>query len=116
MSPDDTDRHAAVPSASATDADRYSRFADLIEENPDALLADGFEDAYLGVARRAGGMAVAAYSRPLCIGILMSRDGMTEEDAEEFFEFNTACAWMGDETPVFVEPVGWTLAASDEGA
>jgi hypothetical protein len=28
---------------------------------------------------------------------------MDREDAEEFFEFNTIGAWMGDLTPVFVD-------------
>lgn len=29
-------------------------------------------------------------------------DGMTQEEAEEFFEYNQIGAWMGDRTPVFV--------------
>jgi hypothetical protein len=33
----------------------------------------------------------------------MKRDGMTEEEAYEFYEFNIACAWVGDKTPIFVE-------------
>ena len=30
---------------------------------------------------------------------------MTEEEAYEFYEFNVACAWVGDKTPIFVETV-----------
>jgi hypothetical protein len=30
--------------------------------------------------------------------------GMSEEEAEEFYEFNTIGAWMGDGTPIFVYP------------
>jgi hypothetical protein len=33
---------------------------------------------------------------------ILARD-MPREDAEEFFEFNTIGAWMGDATPVFVD-------------
>jgi hypothetical protein len=28
---------------------------------------------------------------------------MTREEAEEFFEFNTIGAWLGDATPVFID-------------
>ena len=75
----------------------------LEQENPDALLADGFEQALLGVARQAGKSPLAVYDRARCIEILVERDEMSWEDAEEFFEFNVACAYMGPGTPVFVE-------------
>ncbi len=29
-------------------------------------------------------------------------DGMTEEEANEFFEFNQIGAWVGDTTPCFI--------------
>jgi hypothetical protein len=35
----------------------------------------------------------------------MDRDGMTEEEAFEYLEFNTLGAWVGEETPMFVHPV-----------
>jgi hypothetical protein len=75
----------------------------LREENPEALLADGFEDAFLGICRRYGQPALAAYDRAKCINILMVRDGMTEDAAEEFFEYNVIGAWVGEGTPVFIE-------------
>lgn len=31
----------------------------------------------------------------------MTRDGMSLEDAEEFFEFNVIGSWVGDGTPCF---------------
>lgn len=60
-----------------------------------------FDDAILGVATRADGMIVVAYDRSRCIDVL-ARD-MPREEAEEFFEFNTAGAWVGEGTPVFVD-------------
>jgi hypothetical protein len=30
------------------------------------------------------------------------RDGMTWEEAEEYFEFNQMGAWVGDSTPCFL--------------
>ena len=73
----------------------------LTEENPDALLADGFLEAFVGIHRRFGQPALAAYDYDKCIEILM-RD-MSYEEAVEFFEFNTIGSWMGEHTPVFVE-------------
>lgn len=71
----------------------------------EALLADGFEDALLGYAERFGMPIVAMYDRPKCIEVLCTRDGMTEEEAEEYFEFNVIGAWVGDSTPIFVTPI-----------
>jgi hypothetical protein len=69
------------------------------------LLADGLEDAFVGVCERFGfAEPVAAYDREKCIEILM-RDGCTHEEAEEYFYFNTIGAWVGEQTPVFVRMV-----------
>ena len=37
-----------------------------------------------------------------CITILMAREQLTEEEAEEWMEVNVASTWMGDGTPGFV--------------
>ena len=72
----------------------------------DALFLDPpetFDDCIIGIAERAGGMTVVAYDRTLCIEALM-RDGKTSrEEAEEYFEFNTVSAWVGDGTMVFID-------------
>src|SRR5262249_31715584 len=70
--------------------------------NEEALLADGFEDAFVGVGQRCSQVSIAVYDTDKCIEILMQRDGMTEEDAIEFFEFNTLGAWAGEGTPMFL--------------
>ena len=66
------------------------------------LLADGFEDAIIGTAERAGMRDVAAYDAEKCIQILIDRGGMTSQEAHEFFEFNVLGSWVGEKTPVFV--------------
>jgi hypothetical protein len=74
------------------------------------LLADGFEDAFIGVAMRFGwNEPVALYDYEKCIRTLVARDGMDREGAEEYFSYNVIGAWVGDQTPVFV--VGTTLEA-----
>ena len=67
------------------------------------LLADGLEEAFLGVGRRFGQKDVAVYSIPKAIDLLVTRDGMSAEDAEEYLECNSIGAWVGDETPLWLE-------------
>ena len=33
----------------------------------------------------------------------MTRDGMTEEEAQEYFDFNVEGAYMGEKTPIWVD-------------
>ena len=65
----------------------------------DALLADGCEDAFIGFGTRFT-YDVAVYDYNKCIEILAKE--MSQEDAEEYFEFNTRGAYVGENTPVFV--------------
>ena len=72
----------------------------------EALTADGFDEALLGFGHQFA-HAVAIYDRSKCLDILIARDGMTPEEAEEHFSFNVAGAYVGDHTPVFLEVTGW---------
>jgi len=65
------------------------------------LLADGFEDAFVGVARQFN-KCVAVYDHKKCIKILIDRDGMTPDEAEEYFEFNVIGSYVGELTPCFL--------------
>ena len=70
--------------------------------DPETLLADGFEDALIGYGTRFS-YGVAVYSTSKCLDILMERDGMTYEEAMEYFTFNVTGAYVGENTPVFLE-------------
>lgn len=74
----------------------------LTNANEEALLADGFEEALIGVCYRAGQPPVACYDYNSCIQILMDQD-MTADEAIEYFEYNVLGSWFGDSTPVFVD-------------
>jgi hypothetical protein len=69
----------------------------------DAQFANGFEDAILGLACQHTKKPIVLYDRAKCIEILMERDKMSHEEAEEFFQFNTECAWVGEQTPMFLD-------------
>jgi hypothetical protein len=65
------------------------------------LLADGLENAFMGIGRQFT-HPIAIYSYKKTIKALM-RSGMDRENAEEYFQFNIAGAFVGDQTPVFLQ-------------
>ena len=69
---------------------------------PDMLLMDGFDDCIKGVVVRFGQKPIACYDMWAVIEKLKN-DGMSEEEAIEYFEFNQLGAWVGEGTPCFIE-------------
>lgn len=70
------------------------------------LKADGYDAAIIGVTNSWSGDSRPlrlVYSGERILELLM-RDGMTYEDALDFFNFNIADAYVGEDTPVFVWP------------
>jgi hypothetical protein len=66
------------------------------------LLADGLEHAFIGLVMRFNVLApIACYDYDEVIQGYIE-DGMTEEEAVEFFEFNVIGAWAGERTPCFI--------------
>lgn len=66
------------------------------------LLAEGFDSAVLGMSRGTLGEDVAVYSIDRCIDVLVKRDGMSEDEAIEYMNFNVLDAYLGPMTPIFV--------------
>lgn len=66
------------------------------------MFADGLEDALVGIGQQCGKEPVAIYDMERVFDILITRDGMTREEAVEFFEFNIAGAYVGEQTPIFM--------------
>ena len=82
----------------------FEEFRDrLAAINEEAILFEGYEDALIGVCEQFGRPPVACYDYTLCIKILTQRDGMSEEEAVEFFDFNSlGCCADQTNNPVFV--------------
>lgn len=72
----------------------------VAEVNEDMLFADGLDDALVGYIERAGMPSIACYDKDKCIEIL-AKD-MRHEEAVEYFYFNTAGAYVGENTPCFL--------------
>ncbi|NBW22003.1 MAG: hypothetical protein EBR82_80025 [Caulobacteraceae bacterium] len=77
----------------------YSDYSDKI------LLADGFDDAFIGIAENSNGKPVAVYSIDKCLSLLEKQFEDQEDaygDAVDYFEFNVRGAYIGEFTPIFV--------------
>lgn len=71
-------------------------------EDETILLADGLEHAFMGIGRQFT-HPIAIYSYKKTIKILMRDHKMNREQAEEYFDYNIAGAFVGDQTPVFLQ-------------
>lgn len=70
-----------------------------------AQIADGFDEAIIGVTElwdKEGYIIV--YDASKMFQILTGRDGMTAEEATEYFEYNIQGAYVGQDTPIYVWP------------
>jgi hypothetical protein len=74
----------------------------LAEVDPEILICDGLDSALVGWVERCSKHPVACYDYDKCVAALMATSSMTEEEATEYFEFNTTGAWVGERTPVFL--------------
>jgi hypothetical protein len=74
----------------------------LAELNPEALLADGLEAALIGYTVNHHHAHVAVYDINKCIEVLVDRDGMSHEEADEFLSFNTLGAYVGENGPIYI--------------
>ena len=66
------------------------------------LFADGFDDAIIGL-NYSNGVHRVVYNAHLMIEQLMIESDMSLEDAMEYLQFNTFCAYMGEGTPLYVD-------------
>jgi hypothetical protein len=64
------------------------------------LLADGFENAFLGIGQQFNTF-FSVYDKNKCIKILTKN--MSYEEAIEYFEYNVLGAYVGENTPIFID-------------
>ena len=75
---------------------------EIADINPEAMMADGFDEAILGMCIQFGTEPIVAYDYEKCLNILMERDDLTRTDAIDFMEFNVIGSYVGLHTPVFI--------------
>jgi hypothetical protein len=76
----------------------------LMEENPDALLVDGFKEALIGISRNHfhHDNTLAVYDASVILDIIVAEDAVTYDEAMEYFEFTIQGAYVGKNTPLFI--------------
>jgi len=77
----------------------YSDYSDKI------LLADGFDEAFLGIGENSQANPVAVYSVEKCLDLFADQFEDADDpvgDAIDFFEFNVRGSYVGEFTPMFV--------------
>ena len=90
-----------------SDRPRYEILERLRDVNPRAVVLPGYDAAIIGIASAIHMTPVLAYDISKIVSILMQRDGMTEEEALEFHEYNIEGGFYGEgRTPIFVDPGG----------
>ena len=71
------------------------------EEADDIMFAEGFDRAIVGVGRTFDGLLCAVYDVDKIIQELM-KDGMDHDEAHEYFDYNIAGSYVGEQTPIFM--------------
>jgi len=70
------------------------------------LTADGLDEAIIGEVSSYGRDETILYSVQKIIDILIERDGMTPDEALEFYDFNIAGSYLGEGMPTFLNDIG----------
>src|SRR4030095_9358792 len=79
---------------------------DLLSDEEQLALLEGpeFDAALVGLAERYGQPRIACYDYDKVITIL-KRQGMSDEEAVEWYDYNLIGAWMGETTPIFLHRI-----------
>jgi hypothetical protein len=75
---------------------------DLHEYAEGAILLDNLEEAIVGIVEEFGNGPRVLYSKQKIIEIL-TKDGMTEEEAQEYYDFNILGLHAGEQNAVFLD-------------
>jgi chorismate mutase len=75
---------------------------EIVENFPEEeiLKADGLDEAVIGIDMSSMRLI---YSKQECIRVMMYDQDMEQEEAIEYLEFNTFCAYVGEKTPIWCD-------------
>lgn len=79
------------------------RLIEQLADDEKIIFLEGpdFDAALVGIIERYGQPRILCYDYQKVLKVLV-KQGMTEEEAVEWWDFNIIGAWMGDETPCFL--------------
>lgn len=64
------------------------------------LQADGFDDAIIGLEPLSGKVI---YDIDTMVQVLVTQEELTLEDAVEYLDFNVLNAYVGENTPIYIQ-------------
>lgn len=73
------------------------------EYKDDILLADGFDNCFIGIMENEKGNPVAVYDKWAMIKQLAKDFKSDDGEALEYYEYNIAGAYLGDFTPKYLD-------------
>jgi len=84
--------------------EKRTKLQDIVEMFPDdeILKADGFDECILGFEYSWDGTIRLIYSIKSILDTLIE-DGLSIDDAIEYFEFNMRGAYVGEKTPIWCQ-------------
>jgi hypothetical protein len=86
-----------------TKLDEIVEYWKTIDPNVEILKADGYDDCVLGYDYSWDGTIRLIYSVKQIIDKMIKEDGMTDEEAVEYFEFNMRGSYVGEQTPIWCQ-------------
>jgi hypothetical protein len=72
-----------------------------MSEYDELLKMDGYDDCIVGIVERFGQDSYFIYDKQLVLEKLQ-KNGMTYEEALEYYEYNQLGAYVGERTPAFL--------------
>ena len=85
---------------------KKNRIKEIINEfwcDHEIMLADGFDEALVGVGWSFDKSPSAVYDREKCIKIIMKDNKCNRDEAEDYFCYNVEGAYVGERTPIFLK-------------
>lgn len=86
---------------------------DINEYAEGAIILSDLDNAIIGIVEDFNGRRIL-YSKTKILNILMVRDGMTMDEAEEYYDYNILGLYAGDQNPVFLDVELTTIPVNGE--
>jgi len=82
---------------------KKDKIISLVEKhNKAALVNDGFEDAFVGMVERAGGLPIACYDYDKCVNVIRKKFEVSEKIAKETLKGEMVEKWYGHGSPYYL--------------
>ena len=76
-------------------------YAELYEVNPEALVAEGFDECFVGFTLGPG-ESVAVYDHDACVQTLAEKKKITADEAAAYIAREVILVYVGENAPLFL--------------